>query len=290
MRDYKEILEQLLKRNFKLLGELKTISESYELLCLICDNVSKNNLNNIINKNQGCKYCKGRGRLTDEEIKSRLLKRNIEFLEFIKPSKIKNKCIDCSHIWIAHISNLLYATTPTNCPKCNGTQKITEEEVKAQLLKTNLELISVYIGARDELRYKCLKCGYEGKNSLSNIKHQEQGCPYCKIVGVSKKEDKWLDLVGVPKESRRHKFRFGKRLITVDGFNKETNTVYEFYGDYWHGNPNKYKREVMNTIAKKTFGELYDRTIEREKFLQEKGFKLVTIWENDFNKEVIYDV
>lgn len=75
-----------------------------------------------------------------------------------------------------------------------------------------------------------------------------------------------------------------------DGFCEETNTVYEFYGDLWHGNPKFYKREDINPKSgrdgkpTKTFGELYDKTMERERILQDLGYNIVTIWEHDFDQ------
>lgn len=55
----------------------------------------------------------------------------------------------------------------------------------------------------------------------------------------------------------------------------------EFNGDYWHGNPNKFKSESLNILAKKTFGELYQKTIEKEKVYKSAGYNLVSVWEGD---------
>lgn len=37
-------------------------------------------------------------------------------------------------------------------------------------------------------------------------------------------------------------------------------------------------------LLKDSFSELYNRTIKREKFLKQKGFNLISIWEQDFIK------
>lgn len=37
------------------------------------------------------------------------------------------------------------------------------------------------------------------------------------------------------------------------------------------------------SIVKKTFGELYANTIERENLLKQAGFNIISIWEADFN-------
>jgi hypothetical protein len=71
--------------------------------------------------------------------------------------------------------------------------------------------------------------------------------------------------------------------LHVDGFCEATNTVYEFHGDYWHGNPTKYHPDRLNTTTNSTMGELYKKTIEREEKIRELGYELVIMWESDFN-------
>ena len=66
----------------------------------------------------------------------------------------------------------------------------------------------------------------------------------------------------------------------VDGYCEETNTIYEFHGDYWHGNPAVYDRDVLRNG--KTMGEYYDNTIERENVLRSMGYNLVVMWESEW--------
>jgi len=73
------------------------------------------------------------------------------------------------------------------------------------------------------------------------------------------------------------------KTIKFDGFCQKTNTVYEFHGDYWHGNPRKYDPEHVNKSNKQQFGDLYDNTLEREAIIVSLGYNLVTIWEDEFD-------
>ncbi len=77
----------------------------------------------------------------------------------------------------------------------------------------------------------------------------------------------------------------------ADGYCRETNTIYEFYGDYWHGNPKVFEDTVYNKSQNKTMGEIYQNTIIRENRIKELGYNLVTIWENEFLdlKEDLFD-
>lgn len=75
-----------------------------------------------------------------------------------------------------------------------------------------------------------------------------------------------------------------KSKIKFDGYCKETNTVYEFHGDYWHGNPSLYNSSDINEHTKSTFGELYTKTNKREEYIKSQGYNLVTIWESDYDQ------
>ena len=71
----------------------------------------------------------------------------------------------------------------------------------------------------------------------------------------------------------------------VDGFCKETNTIYEYHGDYWHGNPDVYPSDEINKTNKRTMGELYENTIQREQVLRDMGFNVVVMWESEWLKK-----
>jgi hypothetical protein len=74
------------------------------------------------------------------------------------------------------------------------------------------------------------------------------------------------------------------KYYQVDGFDPETNTIYEFNGDYWHGNPVKYNPEDINEINHKTFSELYKETLIKKEILENAGYKVVSIWESEWKK------
>ena len=68
----------------------------------------------------------------------------------------------------------------------------------------------------------------------------------------------------------------------IDAWDEETNTVYEFHGDYFHGNPNLFNAEDLNKTVKKTYGELYEATMQKKQILEEMGYNYVCVWESDF--------
>ena len=77
----------------------------------------------------------------------------------------------------------------------------------------------------------------------------------------------------------------GTRYL-VDGFDKETNTVYEFLGDFWHGHP-KFPRDRINEINHCTMEYLYNCTFQRLDHLKTLGYNVKYIWESDFKEKGI---
>lgn len=111
-----------------------------------------------------------------------------------------------------------------------------------------------------------------------------RGCPRCAKV-VSKSETAWLDSLGIRQSERQKKVSLGGKLRSVDAYNPETNTIYEFYGDYWHGNPAVFNQLALNASNKKPFGELYKRTVTKEDLIKQAGYNLITMWEFDWEKQ-----
>jgi hypothetical protein len=51
---------------------------------------------------------------------------------------------------------------------------------------------------------------------------------------------------------------------------------------FFHGDPRFLNPTDINPINKKTYGELYRKTLEREQLIKNAGYNLVTMWEKDF--------
>lgn len=174
------------------------------------------------------------------------------------------------------------------CPKCAGTERKTKEEfVNQALLIHNAKYTypGEYINARTNIEIECKKHGIFLQ--VPNVHLNGSGCPTCSS-NSSKPEMQWLDSLGIPNDNKhRHcKIYIGKSYIKPDGFDPNTNTIYEFYGDYFHGNPLVYNADVINHKNKKTCGELYKKTLERAISIKDAGYNLVFIWESDWkNKE-----
>jgi len=100
---------------------------------------------------------------------------------------------------------------------------------------------------------------------------------------VSHKSQEWLNKIGIPEHNREITIKANNKTYVVDGLDRATNTVYEFYGDFWHGNPKVFNQYDINRVTKNTFGELYKKTLKKEKNIKVAGYKLITIWEQEFD-------
>ncbi len=237
------------------------------------------NPNNHLN-GQGCLKC------------SNDFKRG-DILDFIERSKIKHSdkydysSVEYksafSKVSIICREHGIFKQTPNShlsgsgCFKCCKSSKIDLFEfIKRANIKHNYKYdysSTIYVNSKDNVDIICKEHG-----SFSQIPRNHlmgNGCPSCgTLYGI--KENKWLDSFNcVNRQVKIDKY-------FVDGYDPDTKTIYEFNGDFWHGNPKKYNKDDINSIVGKTFGELYEMTMKKRNNLEELGYKVISIWESDF--------
>lgn len=135
-----------------------------------------------------------------------------------------------------------------------------------------------------------IQCKIHGAFSQEVNKHlMGQGCNKCKPSNYSYKSIKWLDYVAkkdnikIQHAMNDGEYKLPDTNIKVDGFCHENNTVYLFHGIFFHGHPDFYNRQDMNKLTKKTFGELYIKTLEQEVRISQLGYSVVIMWEHDWD-------
>ncbi len=180
-----------------------------------------------------------------------------------------------------------------NCQKCgyeeNGKKHALSNEgfiEKAKKIHGNKYDYSncAYSPTNKHIKIICLIHGIFIQNSNSHL--LGFGCKKCTQIGFSKKEKQWLDSLNILQENRNIGIKVNnhkRKVINVDGFDPLTKTVYQFHGDFWHGNPSVFDINEVNPVTKKTFGELYNRTILKDNIIKNSGYHLVTIWEKDWD-------
>ena len=101
----------------------------------------------------------------------------------------------------------------------------------------------------------------------------------------------WLDYISKKNNIKiQHALEGGEKVINnklkVDGFCESTNTVYEFQGCFWHGCPDCFKPDVINTKNQCDMGTLYNKTQVKNNKITDNGYNLIEMWECKLKNDV----
>ena len=243
-----------------------------------------------INNKSGCIKCSGIETLTIDVIEAR-------------GNRIHNHKYDYSNAVYVNMHTKMeivcpihgsFWQTPTNhidsekgCKQCSGCAQLNTEtfiQRAAFVHGDKYDYSEVeYLNNKTKVRIICKAHGTFWQKPHDHMSG-ENGCPLCPGI-TSKVEVEWLDSLGIIGEYRSNKRNFrlsDGSLIKPDAYDPTTKTVYEFYGDYWHGNPKRFSPNDVHPVSKKTYGELYARTIQREVQLKAEGYEVISIWESDW--------
>ncbi len=161
-----------------------------------------------------------------------------------------------------------------------------QKEIKERFLKRGCILLSLYTGARNNVLYIAC-CGHKNNIIASNFFIGLGNiCKHCFFSNrKSTKSDKWIDYIcKINNIIIEKEFHIPNTRYVADGYCKENNTVYEFYGDLWHGNPNKFTLDYVNYVDGNTCEFLYNRTKKRESTIKSLGYNIISIWESEWEK------
>jgi len=143
------------------------------------------------------------------------------------------------------------------------------------------EVIGEYVNNNTPVECKC-KNEHICNPRPSDVQRGQGMCNKCITNGYSKVAIKWIESIS---KNIQHAENIGEYCIQntkykVDGYDEKTNTIYEFHGCFWHGCVKCYTdREEMNPISKKTYEELFKKTIERIEIFKSLGYNVVEKWE-----------
>ena len=248
----------------------------------------------------GCQGCKSLAFLYPELTKEWDYDKNIELPTEVFAYSHNSVHWVCArgHKW----SSKVYSRTRENgngCPWCSSRDGKVLFENSLLFLYPNLAEEWDYernlhdpgyfsFGSKEKVYWVCCK-GHKWEAIIgSRTRENGNGCPHCSTIGYSKSQIKWLqsieqrDNITIQHAESLEGEYYIDEVGKVDGYCHQTNTVYEFHGDYWHGNPSKFSPEDIHPINNKTYGELYQRTLDRDNKILDLGYRLVTIWESDW--------
>ena len=181
------------------------------------------------------------------------------------------------------------------CHACGGTKKLTVAQFIEKAKAAHGARADNYDYSKvTEMKNTATKveivCKLHGSFHMTPMKHMaKQGCRKCSsnfsYIAIA-----WLEYIAKERGIEiKHALRGGEERLEinnkgyfVDGFCAETNTVFQLHGDFYHGAPDLYDPEALNKKIGKTFGELYQKTKEIEGLILSQGYRLETIWENEW--------
>lgn len=195
------------------------------------------------------------------------------------------------------------------CAKC-GKDKIGAERTKTtqdfieQAMKIHVNSDGFALYQYSQTNYKGAKidviitCSIHGDFKQNPCNHVRGfGCPHCsRKKRYSSISLEWLKYEMVKSQrdiehalnGNEHKIANSRYL--ADGYDKKSHTIYEFHGDYFHGNPKMYSPSTINPTTGRSMGELYTRTLEKKEHIINNGYNYIEVWESDwlqFKKAII---
>lgn len=189
----------------------------------------------------------------------------------------------------------------TGCPQCGvittslkNKKKIETFIEQAQKIHGNFYDYSEinYINTHTPIKIICPQHGPFFQSPTNHIDfHNQNRCPRCVVSGYSLKAIQWLKHqeqqknIVIQHAENSKEFIIPNTRLKVDGYDHQSQTIYEFYGDAFHGNPLKYAPQDRCHPYNKniTAEQLFLKTLEREKIIQSLGYKLITIWESEWD-------
>lgn len=237
----------------------------------------------------GCSLCAGNFQYTNEDfVKKANLFHNSKY-----NYSLVNYVSNNDYVKIICPIHGEFEQIPTNhykygCLKCSGKEIKSKEDfiLESNIIHYNKFDYSQidYNGMFKKIKIICKQHG-EFNQIPTNHLHGRRGCPKCS-KRISKNETLWLDIIGLPNDSEHRNVYIKVEDVRyfVDGFDPSTNTIYEYNGDYWHGNLSIYKPEDIHPEIKVSFQTLWDKTENKRKTLEQAGYKVISIWESDFLK------
>lgn len=214
-----------------------------------------------------------------------------ETVTFGSNTKVWWKCAN-GHEWQASPNSRVrpHPEKPRGCRRCYNLQSpissLPDILLEWDFSKNQISPNDMAKGSHKNAWWLCSLCNYSWQAPVHARACNKTGCPSCSSGARSKVCAEWLDGLGI--KNREVRLTVADRNYRVDGYESSTRTIYEFLGDYWHGNPAKYPPDAVNKNLSKTFGSLFQTTLQRLHVLTDAGYVVKYVWERDYRSGAFY--
>ena len=243
-------------------------------------------------RGNGCQKCSGKKKHTTDEFISKLKKLYGDEYDYscteYTNANTKVKIICKVHGEFAQIPNNILKMHA--CPECTDMKKKNSGEFLKRAKEVHGEEYDyskvIYKNCHTNVEIICKTHGIFLQQPRNHINGAR--CQKCERFTTSKIARNWLSDLNIPNlrtfDSPLGEFTIPETRWRVDGYDETTNTIYEFHGDYWHAHPlnKRYSKDEPHPRKRVTWGEVYERTLARERKIIDLGYNLVVIWEHEF--------
>ncbi len=257
-----QFIELLAQEGYKPLSEYKGILKKIKIKC------PKGHIYEVkpssFKNGSRCPRCAGVCPIQAKEQFIELLKNeNFFLLSDYKGShqKVKLKCPK-GHIYEVKPSSF---KNGSKCPKCSKKCPIQAKEQFIELLaQEGYELLSEYKNIDTKVILRCPE-RHEWNTTPHSFKTNNR-CPHCAGSTGQRKLQSMLEIRDLG--SMVYNNRTILNGLELDIYYPELNIAIEYQGNYWHNKPDAIERDKR-----------------KRKLCEEKGIKLIEVWDNDFMKD-----
>jgi G:T-mismatch repair DNA endonuclease (very short patch repair protein) len=179
------------------------------------------------------------------------------------------------------------------CPECSKTKKLTKEaflkkaKTKHGIEKYDYSLITNIKNSKTHIPIICKKHGIFSQKPNNHL--NGYGCPTCgnltskmqKQLYQFLKENFKNKKISLEKKITLSKCKFVKADICFDN----ENIIIEYYGDYWHCNPDKYDANYFHQRKKMYAKDIWKYDKIRKSQIEKLGYKLIIVWESKYKNQ-----
>jgi hypothetical protein len=110
----------------------------------------------------------------------------------------------------------------------------------------------------------------------------------CEFIEKIIEEFKFKNSISIISSGNQKILKRDKYNYIVDFYNEEKNVIIEFYGDFWHCNPEIYDKNFYNPKIKKYASQIWEcDTKRKQEIIQVSGCKFIEIWEKDWKEKPV---
>ena len=130
----------------------------------------------------------------------------------------------------------------------------------------------------------------ETRKRMSEVLKNTRRSGKIKAVNKSKKEVEICNDI----KNMGYKVQSSYKVDTkiCDLFIPKLNLIIEYFGDYWHCNPNKYSADYINVKKNLTAKEIWEYDTSKLELIKSYGYNIEVIWETELklNKEILLNI